>query len=308
MPRNNSMPDTENLQTLEDFYQYGLRQAQGQALFFGHGTDNIHDELRWLLTASLGLPFDAESLQWQRPLAVAEKRLLAERLQGRLVEAIPVPYLINEAFFCDLSFYVDERVLIPRSPIAELIRQQFSPWIAAEKVRHVLDLCTGSGCIAMAMAHYFPQAQIDASDLSKEALAVAEMNRQRLGLVSRVQLIESDCWENIPQKAYDIIVSNPPYVGDAEMAGLPDEYRYEPDMALRAEDNGLAIVEKILQKAHAYLSDQGIIVVEVGNSADALQEKYPQVPFIWLEFAYGGDGVFLLSAAELQRYFGNEQL
>ena len=296
--------DTATFVCLNDFYRYALTQAAKYPLFFGHGTDNPHDEFRWLLTASLGLPFDAEDRLWQARLTDSEKALLTERLQRRIQESVPVPYLINEAYFCNLKFYVDERVLIPRSPVAELIEGHFSPWLQEESVHQILDLCTGGGCIALALACYFPEAKVDAVDISKDALAVAEINRQNLGLKEQVTLIQSDCWENVPHKRYDLIVSNPPYVGDVEMEELPAEYRHEPDMALRAENNGLALVDKILKEAHAYLSDKGILVVEVGNSAEALQAAYPEVPFLWLDFAHGGQGVFLLTAADIQTYFG----
>lgn len=296
--------DAANFICLEDFYRYGIEQAQHYPMHFGHGTDNIYDELRWLLTASAGLPFDASDEAWQQPLEPSQKLRVIERMKRRIQDAIPVPYLINEAYFCNLKFFVDERALIPRSPIAELIENGFSPWLREKTHYQMLDLCTGSACIALALAYYFPGANVDAVDLSADALQVAEINRKAMALESRVTLIQSDCWDNVPPKRYDLIVSNPPYVGDEEMESLPEEYRHEPDFALRAENNGLALVNTILHQAHRFLSDNGVLVVEVGNSDEALQALYPSVPFVWLEFSYGGHGVFVLTAQELQQYFG----
>ena len=193
--------------------------------------------------------------------------------------------------------------MIPRSPIAELIKQQFSPWIEAEDVGSVLDLCTGSGCIAIACCYAFPDAVVDAVDISPDAIDVAVINRNSHGLQDVLTLIESDCFASVPATRYDIIVSNPPYVGQDEMQTLPDEYRHEPNLALETTNNGLAIVEKILFSAHAYLSDHGILVVEVGNSEQALYEAYPHVPFTWLDFEQGGSGVFLLTCQQLKEYF-----
>jgi len=307
MSRGEFSEKTQSFQCLQEFYDFGVEQALASELYYGHGTDNAYDDIRWLLTASLALPFEEEGEAWTRPLLEMEKQTLRDALERRILENTPVPYIIHMSPFCGIPFYVDERVLIPRSPIAELIEVGFQPWVEPEQVQQVLDLCTGSGCIAMACAYAFPQAKVDATDLSDEALAVAQINRGRLELESQVQLIASDCWQNVPEKSYDIIVSNPPYVGDAEMDTLPQEYRHEPDMALRAPENGLAIVEQILAHAHRYLSDTGILVVEVGNSDEALQQAYPEVPFLWLEFARGGHGVFLLTAEQLQYYFGDRE-
>ena len=256
-----------------------------------------------LILGTLSLPIDLGTEWLQARLTKEEKALLARQLEQRIIARVPVPYLTHEAYFCDLSFYVDERVLIPRSPIAELIKEQFSPWIDADDVTQVLDLCTGSACIAIACCYAFPDAEVDAVDISQDALVVAEMNLQRHGLEDVLTLIESDCFANVPSKRYDIIVSNPPYVGHEEMQTLPQEYGHEPKLALETTNNGLAIVEKILISAHAYLSDHGILVVEVGNSEEALLEAYPQVPFTWLDFEHGGQGVFLLTCQQLKTYF-----
>jgi len=293
-------------ETILDFLRFGISQANSHHLYYGHGTDNALDDITALILGGLHLPFDSDYRLLSARVTAEEKRLLTQLLEKRIHERVPVPYLTNVALFCGLTFYVDERVLIPRSPIAELINQHFSPWIDPDRVERVLDLCTGSGCIAIACSYAFPDAQIDAVDISPDALDVAEMNRARHGLhEDEVCLIESDCFAGVPEDArYQIIVSNPPYVGDDEMDSLPDEYRHEPDMALRTGHNGLAIVEKILAVAHNYLTDDGILVVEVGNSEDALVEAYPDLPFTWLEFEHGGHGVFLLTCEQLKAHHG----
>ncbi|KTC95755.1 50S ribosomal protein L3 N(5)-glutamine methyltransferase [Legionella erythra] len=299
-----TLPDTAELVTILDFIRYGVSQANAHELHYGHGTDNAWDEMVALVLGHLKLPSDYETSFWQARLTQTEKEALTAQLTRRIVNRIPVPYLIQHTTFCDLPFYVDERVLIPRSPIAELINQQFSPWIDSSRVRRILDLCTGSGCIAIACCYAFPEAEVDAVDLSEEALAVAAINQEHHGLDESLNLIQSDCWENVPAVRYDIIVSNPPYVGEEEMRTLPPEYRHEPAMALEADNNGLALVEKILANAHHYLTDHGILVVEVGNSEEALCEVFPDLDFTWLEFENGGQGVFLLTQDQLKRYFG----
>ncbi len=302
------MPDsfataTKDFNTIIDFLRFGVSRANSIDLYYGHGTDNAWDDILALILGTLHLPLDSDPMLLQGQLTKDEKKLLIQQLEGRIISRIPVPYLIHQAYFCDLSFYVDERVLIPRSPIAELIKYQFSPWVTAEKVERILDLCTGSACIAIACCYAFPDAAVDAVDISSDALVVAEMNRKRHELQACLQLIQSDCFDAIPAQQYDIIVSNPPYVSDEEMKTLPEEYRHEPALALEASKNGLVIVEKILFSAHAYLSDQGILIVEVGNSEEALLEAYPDVPFTWLDFERGGEGVFLLTRDQLEKHF-----
>ncbi|ARG96744.1 50S ribosomal protein L3 N(5)-glutamine methyltransferase [Legionella micdadei] len=294
---------TAHFETIVDFLRFGVSQAHASNLFYGHGTDNAWDDMLALILGSLSLPLDCDPLLLQARLTSVEKQMLVNRLSRRIIEKIPVPYLTNEAYFCDLAFYVDERVLIPRSPIAELIKQQFSPWIDTDRVENILDMCTGSACIAIACHYAFPDALIDAVDISTSALEVAAINRERHGLQDILTLIESDCWVHVPKKQYDLIVANPPYVGSEEMQTLPKEYLHEPRLALETDNNGLAIVEKILAKAHDYLSEHGILVVEVGNSEEALVEAFPQVPFTWLDFEYGGHGVFLLTYQQLKAHF-----
>lgn len=302
------MPDsyavaTRDFKSIIDFLRFGMSYANAADLYYGHGTDNTWDDMLALVLGSLSLPQDTPLVLLQATLTPDEKTMLCEQLEKRILSRIPVPYLTHEAYFCDLTFYVDERVLIPRSPIAELIKQQFSPWIVENDVEYVLDLCTGSGCIAIACSYAFPDALVDAVDISADVLDVASINRQRHGLDDVLTLIQSDCFDAVPVRKYDIIVSNPPYVGFDEMQTLPEEYRHEPKLALEASNNGLAIVEKILFGAHAYLSDHGILVVEVGNSEDALLEAYPDVPFTWLDFENGGHGVFLLTCEQLKQHF-----
>lgn len=288
--------------TILDFLRYGLSLAVQYDVYYGHGTDNAWDEMIALIFGSLSLPLTSDPILFQARLTTDEKIFLIEQLKKRLVDKVPVPYLTKQAFFCGLSFYVDERVLIPRSPMAELIEQQFSPWLQAERVERILDLCTGSGCLAIACHYAFPNALIDATDISKSALEVATINRKRHQLEDTLNLIESDGWEKVTD-AYDLIVANPPYVNQEEMQTLPPEYYHEPVLALKAEKNGLAVIEKILTKAHIHLKEGGILVVEVGNSEEALMALFPDLAFTWLDFERGGQGVFLLTKEQLSDYF-----
>jgi len=300
---NHVIKETDELVTVLDFLRFSLSCAIEAQLYYGHGTDNAWDDVRSLILRSLSLPYDVEPSLLNSRLTQSERKHLCQQLEKRINHRVPVPYLIKEAYFYDLPFYVDERVLIPRSPIAELIHEHFSPWIEEDSVHQILDLCTGSGCIAIACCYAFPDAQVDAVDISSEALAVAAINREQLGVEEQLTLVESDCFVNVPVKQYDVIVSNPPYVSKEEMQTLPDEYRHEPVLALETSNHGLSIVEKILKNAHSYLSDHGILIVEVGNSEGALCEAYPMVPFTWLEMSHGGHGVFLLTKQQLEEYF-----
>lgn len=291
-----------NLTTIRDVLRWAMSRFNEAGLYYGHGTETAWDEAIALILPVLHLPYDIDRSLLEAHLTEAEREQITKLIQRRISERLPVPYLTHQGWFAGLSFYVDERVLVPRSPIAELIENQFAPWIAADKVHTILDLCTGSGCIAIACAKAFPDSTIDASDISAAALAVAKINVLRHDVADQVTLQQSDLFRNLPLKKYDIIVSNPPYVDAEDMANLPAEYLHEPHMALAAGKEGLDITIKILHEAHHYLSPQGILIVEVGNSEYALVEKFPDIPFTWLEFQRGGGGVFLLTAEQVQHH------
>jgi ribosomal protein L3 glutamine methyltransferase len=287
------------LTTMRDLIRWGVSAFNEADLSFVQGMPNALDESVYLCLSALNLPPDFNHEFFDCVLTFEERKAVLGHYKQRIENKKPAAYITNEAWFAGLSFYVDERVLIPRSPIAELIQQQFAPWIAADEVTNVLELCTGSGCIAIACAYAFEDAEVVASDISSDALAVAEINRQHHGLEQRIQLVESDLYANIPEKHYDIIVSNPPYVSEEEMSGLVDELRIEPALGLAAGKAGLDVVIPMLKDARKYLSDHGILVVEVGYSQPALEVALPDVPFMWLDFEHGGQGVFMLTAPQL---------
>ena len=292
----------EELFTILDFYRFAVSLAAHKDIYYGHGTDNPMDEFAFLILESLGLPYDYPSEKWLARLTKTERLLLSQQLYARIEQHIPAPYLVNKAYFCGIPFYVNEAVLIPRSPIAELIEKHFAPWVDEYAVTQILDLCTGSGCIAAAMSFAFPEAMVDAIDIDASALQVAQKNITDLGLEESVCLIQSDGFDALNAEFYDIIVSNPPYVGAAEMQTLPSEYLHEPQIALQAKQNGLDLVHRILQQASKHLKPHGILVVEVGNSYLELIKAYPELPFIWLDFEHGGHGVFLLEAKDLPKW------
>ena len=258
------------------------------------------DEAAWLVFAKLQLSHDDAPAVYAK-MVDAEQASAVSVLAGRRIdERVPLAYLLNQAFFAGHEFYVDERVLVPRSPLAELIDAQFSPWLDANTVNDAVDLGTGSGCIAIAIAHAFPDAMVDAVDISLEALQVTAINIERHDLADRVEPIQSDFFSGLEGRQYDLIVSNPPYVDQDDIDTMPSEYRHEPELGLAAGDDGLESVHKILRDTSRFLTDNGILVCEVGNSQPALEAAYPDLAFIWLEFAAGGAGVFLLTKRDLQ--------
>jgi ribosomal protein L3 glutamine methyltransferase len=296
------MSTNSELQTIRDFLRYATSRFNEAGLYFGHGTDNAWDEAIALILHTLHLPHDINPAVLAAHLVQSERATLLELIEKRVIKRIPVPYLTHEAWFLGMPFYVDERVLIPRSPIAELIENHFKPWVSAGDVEAILDLCTGSGCIAIACAKAFPDAEVDASDISPEALAVAKINVLRHALEDQVHLHQADLFNGTPSKKYNIIVSNPPYVSATEMAELPPEYLHEPKQGLSAGKEGLDFAIRIMKEARQFLTPHGILVVEVGNSETTLAETYPDIPFTWLEFERGGGGVFLLTAQQLEKY------
>jgi ribosomal protein L3 glutamine methyltransferase len=290
------------LKTIADFIRFAYSRMNGSDIYFGHGTDNAWDESVALVLQSLRLPWDFSQELWSCRVTEDEREMLYSRVDKRINERVPVPYLTHEAWFCELPFYVDERVLVPRSPLAELIQAKFFPWISGEPAR-ILDLCCGSGCIGIASAVSFPDAEVVLSDLSQDALDVALMNIAKHGLEERVSALKSDCFaalSSADEGSFDLIVSNPPYVDAADVESMPSEYRHEPMLGLASGEDGLDLTRLILKDAAKYLKPNGILIVEVGNSWVALEEAYPDVAFMWLEFEHGGHGVFMLTADQLK--------
>ncbi|MBF6647708.1 50S ribosomal protein L3 N(5)-glutamine methyltransferase [Methylobacter sp. BlB1] len=290
------------LSTIRDYIRWGASRFTEAGIVFGHGTATALDEAAALVLHTIYQPYNLPEAYLETVLTLKERQDVIDIIDRRIIERKPAAYLTHEAIFAGLPFYVDERVLVPRSPIAELIEQRFNPWVEEDQVERILDLCTGSACIAIACAYAFPEAYVDAVDLSADALAVAEMNVAKHRFDDTVTLYQSDLFNELPGQRYDIIVSNPPYVSHAEWEQLPAEFRAEPDMGFKGGESGLDIVLRILVEAGRYLTEQGVLVVEVGSSAETLQYAFPDVPFYWLDFERGGDGVFLLTAEQVNQY------
>jgi ribosomal protein L3 glutamine methyltransferase len=292
----------EQLHSVVDFIRWGASRFNEAKLYFGHGTDNAVDEALFLVLHALHLEPGLATEMYQARLTDAEKEAVLTLFKRRIVERLPAPYLTHEAWFGGMSFYVDERVLVPRSPFAELIEERFAPWVDEERTEKILDLCTGSGCIAIACAAAFPWAEVDAADISSQALEVAGINIERHQLQDQVRAVQSDLFDGLKGRRYDLVVSNPPYVDAQDMASMPEEFRREPALGLEAGEDGLEQVLRILAQAPDHLTRDGVLVVEVGNSEEALVNRFPEVPFVWLEFERGGHGVFLLQAETLREY------
>lgn len=294
-------PDTAR-GTLGAAVESAERRFVAAGLFFGHGSTNAFDEAVYLVLRTLGLPLDELDGVWKRRITPDESAAVEDIVLRRMTEHIPAAYLTREAWLGPYKFYVDDRVIVPRSFIAELLREELSPWIAdADAVTSVLDLCTGSGCLAVVAAMTFPHAQLDAVDLSTDALQVARRNVDDYALNARINLIESDMWAALKGRRYDLIVTNPPYVTGKSMAALPREYRHEPEMALASGADGLDHVRTILRDAAAHLHDGGLLVVEVGFNRKGVEAAFPDIPFTWAEVSAGDGVVFLLTREELVR-------
>ena len=280
--------------TVSDLIRRGAEAFERAGLAYGHGTDNAVDEAAALVFHVLGLDHErAAEVYDERPPEPDVQRVLRV-FEERIARRIPAAYLMGRMWFAGLEFEVDERVIVPRSPFAELILAEFRPWVDPARVRRILDIGTGCGCIAIACARAFPEATVDAVDISPHALEVARRNVARHGAGDRVHTLQGDVFEPVPGRRYDLIVANPPYVSDEEMLALPQEYLHEPDLALRAGSDGLDVVRRILSGVDEHLTPGGVLFVEVGNSDERVQEAFPRLPFVWLEFEHGGGGVFML--------------
>ncbi|MDA9826412.1 50S ribosomal protein L3 N(5)-glutamine methyltransferase [Porticoccaceae bacterium] len=291
-------PDILAPVTVATMLEQGQQQFETAQIYFGHGTTSAWDEAVYLLSHVLDLPPDADRSLLSQVLTDQQQADIQALYQRRVSERIPAPYLTGTAWFCGLPFKVDKRVIIPRSPLAELVYNGFQPWCETEPAK-VLDLCTGSGCIGIACAYAFEQAHVVLSDISVDALAVAAVNIEQHEVGNRVRALQSDLFDGLSGQRFDLIVSNPPYVDAVDLADMPDEYQHEPELALASGDDGLDFTRRLLSEAEQYLTEEGVLVVEVGNSWVALERAFAKVPFVWLEFAEGDAGVFVLSRNQL---------
>ncbi len=292
----------DGLVTLRDCLRWAASEFQLAGLFHGHGTASSWDEAVALTLGAVHLPWDVDPAVLDARLLPVERMRIVSLVRERITTRRPLPYLLGEAFFAGVAFSVDERVLIPRSPIAELIENGFAAWFPEEPPARVLDLCAGSGCIGIATALYLPTCEVDLADISPEALAVAKANISRHEVGERVRAVASDLFTGLAGRRYELIICNPPYVDARDLALMPAEFHHEPSLALAAGADGLDIVRRLLREARRHLADDGVLVVEVGNSDRHLEAAFPEVPFLWLEFERGGQGVFVLSAAELDAH------
>ncbi len=295
------MPSTPPV-TVSEHVEWALARLEQSDAFFGHGCDNARDEAIWTTLHVAGLIDQEFGDICDRKLSSEQSSKIQALIDERIDSRKPLAYLINEAWFAGFAFYIDERAIVPRSHFGDLIQDGFVPWVKPESARRILDLCTGSGCIAVAMALHYPNALVDATDIDRDALDVAQVNVTRFGVDKRVRLIESDLFENINDNRYDLIICNPPYVSSSDTDDLPVEYKHEPRLALEAEDGGLKIVKKILREAFQHLSDDGHLLIELGESAEVLESQYSDVPFFWLTSRSGESVVLLISAEQLKTY------
>jgi len=290
------------LVTIGDVLRWGTSQFNGSDIFYGHGNDNAWDEAVALTLFALNLPVGSKDSILTARLTTSERRTVLNLFAVRVNERLPVAYLTNFAWFAGQQYYVDERVLVPRSPIAQMIETGFEPWLGDKSVHRALDLCTGSGCIAIAMAYQFDTAEVDAIDISGDALEVATINIFDHGVEDRVIPLQSDLMNEVLREKYDLIVSNPPYVDQEDMDSLPQEFIHEPELGLAAGFDGLDLVKRILVDALDCLNDDGILVIEVGNSQVHMEQQFPEVDFHWVQFEHGGHGVFVLTKAQLRQH------
>jgi len=294
------MGPIDELETLRDWLRWAVSRFRDAGLFFGHGTENAYDEAVWLILHTLHLPLDRLEPFLDARLTRTERQAVLNILEQRIVRRLPAAYLTNEAWLGNFRFYVDERVIVPRSYFAELLADRMAPWLTdPDSVESALDLCTGSGCLAILMAHAFPDATIDAVDLSADALAVARRNIDAYHLQDRVHPIQSDLLDALAGRRYDLIVCNPPYVTAESMRALPPEYRHEPALALAAGEDGLDIVRRLLSGATDHLTDNGSLFVEVGHNADIVDAAFPDLPLTWIDAPSGEGKVFLVTRADL---------
>ena len=290
----------EELITVRDFLRWAVSRFNESKLSFGHGTQDAYDEAAYLVLHTLHLPLDRLEPFLDAALTAPEREALFGMIDRRIRERVPAAYLTHEAWLGDFRFYVDERVIVPRSFIAELLEQQLAPWISEpQRVERVLDLCTGSGCLAIVAAHAFPRARVDAVDISADALAVARRNVDDYGLQERIELVRSDLFSAIQGREYDLIISNPPYVTAEAMGRLPLEYRHEPELALGAGEQGLDVIRRILAEAHRFLKAGGLLLVEAGHNRAIVEAAYPGTEFVWLDAGHSEDRVFVLPRTQL---------